>query len=187
MLSILLAPRLYVQPLQSGLSSGGYTVKKIAPCLWFDGQAEEAAAFYTGIFPNSKITAVARYGEAGQEFHGRPPGSVMTVAFELDGQPFTALNGGPSFTFSEAISFQIFCDTQQELDGYWTKLSQGGNEAAQMCGWLKDKFGVSWQVVPADLQAMMLDLDTTKSGRVMNALLQMKKLDIAALQRAYHG
>ena len=162
-------------------------MKKIAPCLWFDGQAEEAAKFYTGIFPNSKITAVSRYGEVGQEIHGRPPGSVMTVAFELDGQPFTALNGGPTFTFSEAISFQISCANQQELDSYWERLSQGGNEAAQVCGWLKDKFGVSWQVIPATLNIMMQDPDTEKSGRVMGALLQMKKLDIAALQRAYLG
>lgn len=160
-------------------------MQKIAPCLWFDGQAEEAAKFYTGIFPNSKITAISYYGEAGKEIHGRPPGSVMTVAFELDGQPFTALNGGPSFKFSEAISFQVNCATQQELDGYWDKLSQGGPVDAQMCGWLKDKFGVSWQIIPATLDTMIRDPDTEKSQRVMTALLQMKKLDIAQLQQAY--
>lgn len=162
-------------------------MKKIAPCLWFDGQAEEAATFYTGIFPNSKITAISRYSEVGQEIHGRPPGSVMTVAFELDGQPFTALNGGPTFTFSEAISFQISCENQQELDAYWERLSQGGNEAAQVCGWLKDKFGVSWQVVPRRLNELMADPDRAKAGRVMSAMLKMKKLDVAGLQAAYDG
>jgi predicted 3-demethylubiquinone-9 3-methyltransferase (glyoxalase superfamily) len=120
-------------------------VKKITPCLWFNNEAEAAAHFYTGIFKNSKIGAISRYGKAGQEYHGRPEGSVMTVAFELDGQPFTALNGGPIFKFTEAISFQIFCDTQQEVDHYWNKLTAGGDPNAQQCGWVKDKFGVSWQ------------------------------------------
>lgn len=163
------------------------TLHKITPCLWFDDQAEAAAAFYCDIFPNSRITAVSHYGEVGQEIHGRTPGSVMTVAFGLDGQPFTALNGGPTFTFNEAISFQINCESQQEVDFYWEKLSQGGPVEAQICGWLKDKFGVSWQVVPTVLIEMLLDKDKAKSGRTMAALLQMKKLDIAELKRAYSG
>lgn len=163
------------------------TLHKITPCLWFDDQAEAAAAFYCDIFPNSRITAVSHYGEVGQEIHGRPPGSVMTVAFELDGQPFTALNGGPTFTFNEAISFQINCESQQEVDFYWEKLSQGGPVEAQICGWLKDKFGVSWQVVPTVLIEMLMDKDKAKSGRTMAALLQMKKLDIAELKRSYSG
>jgi predicted 3-demethylubiquinone-9 3-methyltransferase (glyoxalase superfamily) len=163
------------------------TLHKITPCLWFDDQAEAAAAFYCAIFPNSRITAVSHYGEVGQEIHGRPPGSVMTVAFELDGQPFTALNGGPTFTFNEAISFQINCESQQEVDFYWEKLSEGGPVEAQICGWLKDKFGVSWQVVPTVLIEMLMDTDKAKSGRTMAALLQMKKLDIAELKRAYSG
>ena len=124
------------------------TTQKIVPCLWFDSQAEEAAKYYTGIFKNSKITNVSHYTEAGREIHGRKAGSVMTVAFELDGQPFTALNGGPDFKFNEAISFQVICETQKEIDHYWDKLSQGGDPKAQQCGWLKDKFGLSWQVVP---------------------------------------
>lgn len=163
------------------------SIQKITPCLWFDDQAEQAATFYTGIFPDSSITDISRYGEVGQEIHGRPPGSVMVVAFELDGQSFTALNGGPVFTFNEAISFQIACETQQEVDFYWEKLSQGGDESAQQCGWLKDKFGVSWQVVPAVLIELLQDPDKAKSQRVMGAMLQMKKLDIAGLQRAYAG
>jgi predicted 3-demethylubiquinone-9 3-methyltransferase (glyoxalase superfamily) len=157
----------------------------IAPCLWFDSQAEEAAKFYTGIFPHSKIGDIARYGEAGREFHGKPPGSVMTVAFELDGQPFTALNGGPIFKFTEAISFQILCDTQAEIDHYWNNLGAGGDETAQQCGWLKDKFGVSWQVVPRLLPQLLQSPDGAKSQRAMKALLQMKKLDIAELQHAF--
>jgi predicted 3-demethylubiquinone-9 3-methyltransferase (glyoxalase superfamily) len=161
--------------------------QKTTPCLWFDDQAEEAAKFYTAIFRRSRITAISRYGEAGHEVHGRPAGSVLTVAFELDGQKFTALNGGPVFKFNEAISFQVSCDTQEEVDYYWEKLSAGGDEKAQQCGWLKDKYGVSWQVVPSVLPGMMSDPDSEKSERVMTALLQMKKLDIAALQRAYDG
>src|SRR5688500_13547858 len=129
--------------------------QRIVPCLWFDDQAEQAAAFYTGIFPSSKIVKVTRYGKAGHDIHGRPAGSVMTVAFELDGQPFTALNGGPLFTFNEAVSLQIMCDTQEEVDHYWARLSQGGDPAAQACGWLKDKYGVSWQVVMRDLAEMV--------------------------------
>jgi predicted 3-demethylubiquinone-9 3-methyltransferase (glyoxalase superfamily) len=159
----------------------------ITPCLWFDDQAEEAAAFYTAIFRNSKIVNVARYGEAGREIHGRPAGSVMTVAFELDGQSFTALNGGPVFKFNEAISLQVMCETQEEVDHYWARLSQGGDPKAQQCGWLKDKYGVSWQVVPRVLIDMVGDPDSQKSQRAMTAMLQMKKLDIAALKRAYAG
>jgi len=162
-------------------------LQKIAPCLWFDNQAEEAAKFYTGIFENSKITNISRYGEAGHEIHGRAAGSVMVVAFELDGHAFTALNGGPVFKFNEAISFQISCESQEEVDHYWQKLSEGGDEAAQQCGWLKDKYGVSWQVVPIALIEMMNDPDSAKSQRVTAAMLQMKKLDIAGLRRAYVG
>jgi predicted 3-demethylubiquinone-9 3-methyltransferase (glyoxalase superfamily) len=159
----------------------------IIPCLWFDNQAEEAARFYTGIFKNSRLGTISRYGEAGYEIHGRPAGSVMTVEFELNGQPFTALNGGPHFKFNEAVSFQIMCQTQEEVDYYWNQLSQGGDPNAQQCGWLKDKFGLSWQVVPVAVNEMMSDPDREKAGRAMEAMLQMKKLDIAALERAYHG
>ena len=159
----------------------------ITPCLWFDSQAEEAARFYVGIFPNSKIGAVSRYGEAGKEVHHRPAGSVMTIAFELNGQPFTALNGGPIFKFTEAVSFQIMCDTQDEIDHFWTKLTEGGDPKAQQCGWLRDKFGLSWQVVPAILPKLMSDPDPAKSGRAMKALLGMKKLKIDELQRAAQG
>jgi len=160
---------------------------KITPCLWFDSEAEEAAKFYTSIFPNSKIGAVSRYGEAGKEIHGKKPGSAMTVAFELDGLEFTGLNGGPLFKFSEAISFQINCQTQEEIDHYWEKLTAGGDPKAQQCGWLKDKFGVSWQVVPAILPKLLSDPDPKKSERMMKALLQMKKLDINELLRAHAG
>ena len=159
--------------------------QRITPCLWFDDQAEEAAGFYTGVFENSRILAVTRYGDAGREIHGRPAGSVMTVAFELDGQPFTALNGGPVFTFNEAISFQINCRTQDEVDHYWDKLSAGGDPQAQQCGWLKDRFGVSWQVVPEVLIEMLGSADAVKSQRAMQAMLQMKKIDIDELRRAY--
>ena len=162
-------------------------VQKISPCLWFDDQAEEAVAFYTSIFPNSTIVNVSRYGEAGYEQHRKPAGTVMTVAFELNGQAFTALNGGPMFKFNEAISFQVNCETQEEVDHYWGELSKGGDEKAQMCGWLKDKYGVSWQIIPRVLIEMMNDSDSEKSGRVMEALLQMKKIDIEKLKRAYNG
>ena len=162
-------------------------IQKITPCLWFDNQAEEAVEFYTTVFRNSKIVKVARYGEAGYEIHGKQAGTVMTVAFELDGQAFTALNGGPIFKFNEAISLQVNCETQEEVDYYWEKLSQGGDEKAQQCGWLKDKYGVSWQVVPRVLPEMLTDSDSEKSGRVMKAMLQMKKLDIDELKRAYAG
>ena len=161
--------------------------QKITPCLWFDDEAEEAATFYTGIFRNSKVLNVSRYGEAGHEIHGKPAGTVLTVAFELEGQAFTALNGGPVFKFNEAISFQVDCETQEEVDHYWEKLSEGGDPKAQQCGWLKDKYGVSWQVVPRVLVEMMSDPDAVKSGRAMEAMLQMKKIDIAGLKRAYRG
>jgi predicted 3-demethylubiquinone-9 3-methyltransferase (glyoxalase superfamily) len=160
---------------------------KIAPCLWFDSQAEEAAKFYTGIFPGSKIVATSRYGEAGQEVHGQKPGTVMTVAFEIEGQSFVALNGGPVFKFNEAISFQIMCENQEEVDHYWSKLSADGDEKAQQCGWLKDRFGVSWQVVPRVLPELLMDPDPGKSQRTMNAMLKMKKLDIAQLEQAASG
>jgi predicted 3-demethylubiquinone-9 3-methyltransferase (glyoxalase superfamily) len=159
--------------------------KGISPCLWFDSQAEEAARFYTGIFKNSRIRSISRYGEAGHEVHGRAAGSVMTVEFELDGQPVTALNGGPLFKFSEAISLQVECKTQGEINYYWEKLSAGGDPQAQQCGWLKDRYGLSWQVVPAMLPEMVKDPDSKKSQRAFEAMLKMKKLDIAALKRAY--
>lgn len=162
-------------------------VPTIVPCLWFDDQAEQAAKFYTGIFKNSKIGTITRYGEAGQEVHGRPPGSVMTVAFELGGQKFTALNGGPLFEFNEAISLQVMCETQQEIDYYWDRLSKGGDQEAQQCGWLKDQYGVSWQVVPKILPELLAKADADGAERTMHALLQMKKLDITALQRAHRG
>lgn len=162
-------------------------LQRIAPFLWFDNQAEEAAEYYVSTFKNSRIRDISRYGEEGQEIHGRPPGSVMTVSFDLDGQPFTALNGGPLFQFSEAISFQINCETQDEVDHYWDKLSAGGDEKAQQCGWLKDKFGVSWQVVPTIMSELFKDSKSEGSQRAMKAMLQMKKLDIAALKRAYDG
>jgi len=162
-------------------------VQKITPCLWFDDQAEAAAQFYVSIFRNSKILTVSRYGEAGQEIHGKQPGTVLTVAFELDGYSFTALNGGPVFEFNEAISLQVNCDTQAELDDFWQKLSEGGDPTAQQCGWLKDRYGVSWQIVPRIMGELMTDPDVEKSQRTMQALLQMKKLDIAPLKRAHAG
>lgn len=159
--------------------------QKIAPCLWFDTQAEEAAEFYCGIFDNSRITYVSHYGEEGYERHGKPAGSVMAVQFELDGQTFIAMNGGPLFTFDEAVSFQIHCQDQNEVDYYWAKLPAGGQESA--CGWLKDKFGLSWQVVPTVLYEMLTDEDHAASQRVMKAFMQMKRYDIAALERAFEG
>jgi len=163
------------------------TIRKIIPCLWFDSQAEEAAKFYVSVFERSRITGLTHYGVEGQEVHGGKPGSVLTVAFELDGEPFTALNGGPQFKFTEAVSFQVMCETQDEIDRYWSKLSAGGDEKAQQCGWLKDKYGLSWQVVPAVLPALIGDPDPAKAGRVMKALLPMKKLDIQALKQAHAG
>jgi predicted 3-demethylubiquinone-9 3-methyltransferase (glyoxalase superfamily) len=162
-------------------------IQKITPCLWFDDQAEEAAKFYTAIFNNAKIVSITRYGEAGHEIHGRPAGTVMTVAFELDGHAFTALNGGPMFKFNEAISFQVSCETQEELDYYWEKLAEGGDREAQQCGWLKDKYGASWQVIPNVLLEMLTNPDSKKSQRVMKSMLRMKKIDIEELKRAYDG
>lgn len=161
--------------------------QRIRPCLWFDDQGEDAARFYTGIFPNSRIVTITRYGQAGFEIHGRPAGSVMTVLFELDGQAFTALNGGPHFIFNEAVSFEVHCASQEEVDYYWERLGEGGDPAAQQCGWLKDRFGLSWQVVPEGMEQMMADPESRGAQRAMNAMLQMKKLDIAALERAYAG
>lgn len=163
------------------------TLSRISPCLWFNDQAEEAAAFYIGIFPNSHIRQVTRYGDVGREHHGKPPGSVMTVEFELDGHPFTGLNGGPLFRFSEAISFQISCDTQAEVDHFWDKLSVEGDPSAQQCGWLKDKFGVSWQVVPKVLLEIMSSGDADHSNRAMQAILQMRKIEIATLLAAVNN
>jgi len=158
-------------------------MQKISPCLWFDNQGEEAARFYVSLFKNSKILNVARYGESGAKISGRPAGSVMTVTFQLAGQEFMALNGGPLFKFSEAISLIVSCETQAEVDEMWEKLSQGGEQGP--CGWLKDKYGLSWQIVPKVLEEMMQDKDPKKSEKVMEAVLQMKKLDIAGLKRAY--
>ena len=163
------------------------TIQKITPCLWFDNQAEEAAKFYTSIFKNSKIGKISRYGEAGKEIHGKEAGSILTVAFELDGHSFTALNGGPMFKFNEAISLQVNCHDQAEVDYYWEKLSAGGDPKSQQCGWLKDKFGVSWQIVPTIVQELITSPDAKKSQQAMQALLQMKKLDIAKLKQAYDG
>ncbi len=159
-------------------------MQKITPCLWFDDRAEEAAKFYTAIFPNSKIGSISRYGETGQEVHGQTAGTVMTIAFELDRQTFTALNGGPIFKFNEAISLKVDCETQEEVDYYWQKLSEGGDEKAQQCGWLKDKYGVSWQIVPRVLAEMLNDADRSKSQSVMTAMLKMKKIDIDELKQA---
>jgi len=159
-------------------------MKGITPCLWFDSQGEEAARFYTSIFKNSKIGTITHYGDAGAGASGRPKGSVMTVAFQLDGQEFVALNGGPHFKFSEAISFMVNCETQKEIDEFWEKLSEGGAEGP--CGWLKDKYGLSWQIVPAALGEMMKD--ARRADSVMTAILKMKKLDIKTLKEAYeHG
>jgi predicted 3-demethylubiquinone-9 3-methyltransferase (glyoxalase superfamily) len=163
------------------------TMQKITPSLWFDDQAEDAARFYTSIFPDSRITKITRYGKEGFEIHGRPEGSVMVVAFELAGQTFTALNGGPVFTFNEAISFQVNCEDQQEIDYYWERLGEGGDEKAQQCGWLKDRFGVSWQVVPTVLDELVGDPTSEKSQRAMKTMLQMKKIDLETIKRAYHG
>jgi predicted 3-demethylubiquinone-9 3-methyltransferase (glyoxalase superfamily) len=159
----------------------------ITPCLWFDDQAEEAARHYTAIFRNSTITEIARFGKASHEHYREREGKVMTVAFELEGRPFTALNGGPMFRFSEAISLQVICETQEEIDDYWEKLSAGGDPKARQCGWLKDRFGLSWQVFPRVLIDMIMDPDTARSQRATEAMLGMKKFDIAELRRAFAG
>jgi predicted 3-demethylubiquinone-9 3-methyltransferase (glyoxalase superfamily) len=159
--------------------------QKIAPCLWFDTEAEEAAKFYVSIFKDSRICTIARYPNEGQGTHGKEAGSVMVVDFELSGQKFVALNGGPQFKFDEAVSFQVYCETQAEVDYFWSKLTENGQEGP--CGWLKDKYGLSWQVVPIALLEMMLDPDARKSQRVMKAFLQMKRFDIETLKRAYEG
>ena len=158
-------------------------MQKITPCLWFDDNAEQAVKFYTSLFRNSKILQMTHYGEAGSNAAGRPKGSVMTITFRLDGQEFMALNGGPHFKFTPAISLMVNCETQAEIDEYWDKLSAGG--AAQPCGWLTDKFGVSWQIVPAALAEMMGDDQAEKSERVMKAILDMQKLDLPTLQKVY--
>lgn len=155
-------------------------VQRIVPFLWFDGQAEEAANYYCGIFKNSRVTQVTRYGKAGFEIHHRPAGSVMSVAFELDGEKFMALNGGPLFKFNESVSFMVQCEDQSEIDYYWDRLSAGGDPKAQQCGWLKDKYGLSWQVVPRH----MPDLTSPSGQKMMTAFLKMKKFDLAALERA---
>jgi len=158
-------------------------MQKITPCLWFDTEGEEAASFYTSVFPNSRIVEVTRYGSAGP----RAEGTVMTVTFELDGQRFIALNGGPEFTFNEAISLEVQCETQEEIDYYWDKLSAGGDPKAQQCGWLKDKYGLSWQVVPDSMDEIFADAQSPGAQRAMEAMLRMKKIDIAEMWRAYKG
>jgi predicted 3-demethylubiquinone-9 3-methyltransferase (glyoxalase superfamily) len=162
------------------------TLSRIAPCLWFDTEAEPAAQFYTSVFKNSRIVTITHYGKAGFETHHKPAGSVLTVLFDLDGQRFTALNGGPEFKFTEAVSFEVICDTQDEIDYYWDKLGAGGDPKAQVCGWLKDKFGLSWQIVPK-MMTEVFSQTNDATERVMDAMLKMKKLDIAALEKAYAG
>ena len=158
------------------------TAKKITPCLWFDTQAEEAAKFYASVFKNSKIGKISRYGQEGFEVHGKKAGTVMTVEFEIEGQKFLALNGGPHFKFNEAVSFQVHCETQEEIDHFWSTLAKDGEEGR--CGWLKDKFGLSWQVFPRALPEMLMDGNSETAQRVMRSMLQMRKIDIAALKRA---
>ena len=161
------------------------SAKMIMPCLWFDTQAEAAANHYVSIFPKSKLGKISRYGKEGKEIHGKPAGSVLTVEFEIEGVKFLALNGGPQFKFDEAVSFQVLCETQADIDYFWSKLAEGGEEGP--CGWLKDKFGLSWQVVPTVLPEMLQDPNAGRADRAMKAMLQMRKLDIAALQRARNG
>ena len=161
------------------------SAKMIMPCLWFDTQAEAAANHYVSIFPKSKLGKITRYGKEGKEIHGKPAGSVLTVEFEIEGVKFLALNGGPQFKFDEAVSFQVLCETQADIDYFWSKLAEGGEEGP--CGWLKDKFGLSWQVVPTVLPEMLQDPNAGRADRAMKAMLQMRKLEIAALQRAQNG
>jgi predicted 3-demethylubiquinone-9 3-methyltransferase (glyoxalase superfamily) len=162
-------------------------MKDIVPCLWFNNEAEEAARYYCAIFKTAQLGTITRYGNEGEEIHGGKPGNVLTVEFSLDGHKFLALNGGDHFKFNEAISFQVLCESQAEVDHYWEKLSAGGPVQAQQCGWLKDKYGVSWQIVPTVLPEMLTGPDPQKSQRAMQAMLQMKKLDIDKLKRAYAG
>jgi len=159
--------------------------QRITPCLWFDTQAEEAARFYIAVFGNGSIKNISRYGEAGREVHGKPAGSVLTVEFEIGGQTFTALNGGPQFKFSEAVSFQVMCDSQDEIDRFWNKLSDGGEEGR--CGWLKDRFGLSWQVVPSLLPDLIANSTGATRNRVIEAIMKSKKFDLQALERAHAG
>ena len=163
------------------------SIQQISPCLWFDGQAEEAARFYVSVFKKGKITATKHYPNVGQETHGRRPGSVMTVEFVLNGLPFLALNGGPLFKFNEAVSLMILCETQAEIDYYWEKLSEGGDPSSQACGWLKDKFGLSWQVTPKMAMKLWKDSKSPATERAFAAMMEMKKLDIAKLKAAYKG
>jgi len=160
-------------------------MEKITPCLWVDSNAEGAAKFYTAIFKNSKIGKGSRYVKAGHEINVKPAGAVMTIEFELNGHKFTALNGGPVFKFNEAVSFQVACESQEEVDYYWGRLSEGGDPSARQCGWLKDKYGLSWQIVPNALSKWLQDPDANKRDRVMNALLQMRKIEIKELERAF--
>lgn len=165
----------------------GPRISGIVPCLWFDGQADEAARYYVSIFADARIIAITHYGKEGFEIHGHAEGTVLTVEFELNGQRFTALNGGPNYRFSEAVSFQVLCETQAEIDYYWEHLGAGGDPSAQVCGWLKDKYGLSWQVVPADLDKWVSDPHSPKAQRAMKAMMQMRKIDIAEIKRAYEG
>jgi predicted 3-demethylubiquinone-9 3-methyltransferase (glyoxalase superfamily) len=162
-------------------------IAKITPCLWFHERAEEAANFYVGVFPDSRIHAMSRYGEAGREIHGKQPGEVLTIAFELSGQPFTILNGSPAFPFGPAISMQVSCDTQDEIDYFWERLGDGGDESARQCGWVQDKYGLSWQVVPSIMNELLDPSMPGRSNRVLAALMPMKKLDIAKLRQAAQG
>jgi predicted 3-demethylubiquinone-9 3-methyltransferase (glyoxalase superfamily) len=161
--------------------------QKINPCLWFADQAEEAANYYVGIFKHSRIREITRYSDVGQEAHGQPPGSVMTVRFELAGCEFMALNGGPTFTFNEAISLMVQCEDQKEIDYYWEKLGAGGDPQAQVCGWLKDRYGLSWQINWKDAEDLWQDETSPRTKRALAAMMKMKKIDIAELKRAYEG
>jgi predicted 3-demethylubiquinone-9 3-methyltransferase (glyoxalase superfamily) len=172
------------KPNSAKLEAQGY-LQKITPFLWFDREAEEAVKFYVSIFKNSKTNAVTRYGKEGHEIHNMDEGTVMALDFEIEGQKFVVLNGGPAFKFNEAISFQVNCEDQREVDYYWEKLTEGGDEKAQQCGWLKDKYGVSWQIVPVVLAKMLQDKDTKKSQKVFMAMLQMRKIDLKTLSLAY--
>ena len=174
-------------PARKTTSRRAAAVAIISPCLWFDDQAEEAARYYVSIFRKAKIVSVNRYPAVGQEVHGRPAGSVMTVDFVLNGVPFTALNGGPLFKFNEAVSLQVLCRTQAEIDYYWEKLGEGGDERARQCGWLKDKFGVSWQVAPAGIVKLFRDPKSKPAERAFAAMMKMKKIDIGALEAARKG